>query len=86
MFHRFLGCAGSARKCRLTCGVEVTTGPLGQGFANAVGMAISEAHLSARFNRPGFPLFDHHIFCLAGDGAASGPRWGGAALGSSEQR
>jgi len=53
---------------RLTCGVEVTTGPLGQGFANAVGMAISEAHLSARFNRPGFPLFDHHIFCLAGDG------------------
>mmetsp|Transcript_80297 Transcript_80297/g.231959 ORF Transcript_80297/g.231959 Transcript_80297/m.231959 type:complete len:864 (+) Transcript_80297:127-2718(+) len=53
---------------RLTCGVEVTTGPLGQGFANAVGMAIAEAHLSARFNRESYALFDHYIFCLAGDG------------------
>merc|ERR1719401_3407884 len=53
---------------RLTCGVEVTTGPLGQGFANSVGMAMAEAHLAARFNREGFPLFDYNVYCLAGDG------------------
>jgi transketolase len=52
----------------LTPGVETTTGPLGQGFGNAVGMAIAEAHLGARFNRPGFPLFDHRVWVLASDG------------------
>jgi len=51
-----------------TPGVETTTGPLGQGFGNAVGMAIAEAHLAARFNRPGYPVVDHHTWCLAGDG------------------
>ncbi len=49
-------------------GIEATTGPLGQGFANAVGMAIAEAHLAARFNRPGHRVFDHFTYVLASDG------------------
>ncbi|QWV95719.1 transketolase [Geomonas oryzisoli] len=52
----------------LTPGVEVSTGPLGQGFGNAVGMAMAEAHLAARFNRPGFRLIDHYSYLIAGDG------------------
>ncbi len=52
----------------LTPGVETTTGPLGQGFANGVGMAIAQAHLAARYNRPGFPIFDHYIYALVTDG------------------
>jgi len=52
----------------LTAGVEVTTGPLGQGLANAVGMAIAEAHLAAHFNRPGHEIVDHHTWVLASDG------------------
>jgi len=49
-------------------GVETTTGPLGQGFANAVGMAIAERMLAERYNRPGFPIFDHYTYAIAGDG------------------
>jgi transketolase len=52
----------------LTPGVEVTTGPLGQGFANGVGMAIAEAHLAARFNQPNFPVVDHFTYALVSDG------------------
>jgi len=48
--------------------VETTTGPLGQGFGNAVGMALAERHLAARFNRPGHEIVDHRTFVLAGDG------------------
>ncbi len=52
----------------LTPGVEATTGPLGQGFGNSVGMAMAEAHLAAVFNRPGFPLVDHYTYVIASDG------------------
>jgi len=52
----------------LTPGVETTTGPLGQGFATGVGMAIAEAHLAARYNREGFPLTDHYTYGIVSDG------------------
>jgi len=52
----------------LTPGVETTTGPLGQGLSTAVGMAIAEAHLAARFNRPGFDVVDHRTWVIASDG------------------
>ncbi len=53
---------------RQTPGVETTTGPLGQGIANAVGMAMAERHLAARFNREGHEIVDHHTYVMCGDG------------------
>jgi transketolase len=52
----------------LTPGVEITTGPLGQGFANGVGMAMGAAHLASRFNQKDFPLIDHYIYAIVSDG------------------
>jgi transketolase len=52
----------------MTPGIEVTTGPLGQGFANAIGMAIAQKALAARFNKPGFDIFDYHIYGICSDG------------------
>ncbi|WP_341282966.1 transketolase [Paenibacillus sp. FSL H8-0537] len=51
-----------------TDGVDATTGPLGQGIAMAVGMAMAEAHLAAKFNQDGFPIIDHYTYSLVGDG------------------
>lgn len=48
-------------------GIEVTTGPLGQGIANAVGMAMATKHLAATYNRPNFPIVDNHTWCMIGD-------------------
>ena len=51
-----------------TSGVETTTGPLGQGFTNAVGMALAERHLATIFNRPGYEIIDHYTYMICGDG------------------
>ncbi len=53
---------------RLTSGVETTTGPLAQGVANSVGMAMAQRFVAQRYNKPGFSLFDYHIYALCGDG------------------
>ena len=53
---------------RWTSGIETTTGPLGQGVATSVGMAIASKWLAARYNKPGFELFTHRVYALAGDG------------------
>jgi len=52
----------------LTPGVEITTGPLGQGFANGVGMAMGAAHLAAKFNQKDFPIIDHNVYAIVSDG------------------
>ncbi len=52
----------------MTPGVEITTGPLGQGFANGVGMAMGAAHLAAKFNQKDFSLIDHYVYAIVSDG------------------
>ncbi len=52
----------------LAPGIDVTTGPLGQGFAHGVGFAIAQKHLAARYNKPGFELFDYHVYAIVSDG------------------
>jgi len=53
-----------------TPGIEVTTGPLGQGFANAVGLAVAQAHTGAVFNKPGYDLVNNYTYMFFGDGCA----------------
>jgi transketolase len=52
----------------MTPGIEVTTGPLGQGIAQAVGLACAEAHLAATFNKPNYEIFDNYTYVITGDG------------------
>ena len=67
-FRQWASCTPGHPEYGHTAGVEVTTGPLGQGFGNGVGMAISERNLAATFNRPDFPIIDHFIYALVTDG------------------
>ncbi|MBQ7407836.1 MAG: transketolase [Clostridia bacterium] len=67
-FRQFGSITPGHPEYKVTPGVEVSTGPLGQGIANAVGMAMAEKHLAAKFNREGYPIVDHYTYALCGDG------------------
>ncbi len=67
-FRQWGSCTPGHPEYGMTPGVEVTTGPLGQGFSNGVGMAIAEAHLAAEFNRPGHAIVDHYVYAIVTDG------------------
>ncbi len=67
-FRQWESCTPGHPERGMTPGVEVTTGPLGQGFGNGVGMAIAEAYLAARYNRPGFDIVDHYTYAIVSDG------------------
>ncbi|MFA5693262.1 MAG: transketolase [Acholeplasmataceae bacterium] len=67
-FRKYPGITPGHPEHSLKEGIETTSGPLGQGLANAVGMAIAEAHLAARFNKENYNLIDHYTFVVAGDG------------------
>ena len=67
-FRQFGSLTPGHPEAHITPGVEATTGPLGQGFGNGVGMAIAERFLAARYNRPGHALIDHYTYVLCSDG------------------
>ena len=67
-FHQWGSITPGHPERGLTPGVETTTGPLGQGFGNGVGMAMAEAHLAARYNRAGFDIIDHFTYAIVSDG------------------
>ena len=67
-FRQFGSKAPGHPEYHLVSGVETTTGPLGQGIATSVGMAMAERWLAARYNQPGFQIFDYHIYAVCGDG------------------
>ena len=67
-FRQYGSCTPGHPERGCVPGVEVTTGPLGQGLAMSVGMAMAEKHLGATYNKPGFAVVDHHTYVLAGDG------------------
>jgi len=67
-FRQYLSITPGHPERGITDGVEVTTGPLGQGISNAVGLAIAQAHLGAVYNRPGFEIFNNYTYCIVGDG------------------
>ncbi len=68
LFRQWSSKATGHPEWKIAPGVETTTGPLGQGFANAVGMALAEQWLTARYNRPGFDIVDHLTYCMVSDG------------------
>lgn len=67
-FRQFNSKAAGHPEYGLMPGIDVTTGPLGQGFANGIGFAIAQKHLAARFNKPGFDLFNYNIYAICSDG------------------
>ncbi|MDD4003542.1 MAG: thiamine pyrophosphate-dependent enzyme, partial [Clostridia bacterium] len=67
-FHQLGSKTQGHPEYHITEGVETTTGPLGQGIANGVGMALAESHLAAKFNKEGFPVVDHYTYVICGDG------------------
>ncbi|KAI9813423.1 MAG: Transketolase [Pycnora praestabilis] len=69
-FRKIDSCTPGHPEAHDTPGIEVTTGPLGQGFSNAVGLAIAQAHTAAQFNKPGFDLINNHTYTFFGDGCA----------------
>ncbi|KAG5458034.1 MAG: Transketolase, thiamine diphosphate binding domain-containing protein [Olpidium bornovanus] len=75
------------RQCDYTDGIEVSTGPLGQGFANAVGIAVAAKHMASRFNKPDLELLDSNVYVIAGDGCMQeGVASEAASLAGSERR